>query len=337
MQCGFRGNETSLLQCMDFPTACPASQGFVVGPGGCSPACATINGTQTNGFALFNDQFSSLYAWRSMGNSSYNSAQLMLRHAMTHGVQFDLNYTLSRSEDVGSDAERNGLFSADFGGPGDNIIDSWHPKAEHAVSTFDTTHQINANYIIELPFGKRRHYNMNTIADAFIGGWDVSGVARWTSGFPFSVNNGGNWATNWELSGNAILLGAKPKTGTFIDACGNPTAFQIPGNCVNGSRDSNVDTFLADNWRFAYAGESGPRNNFRGPGYFGWDMGVQKSWKIRENQALKFSWQVFNVFNNVRFDALFNQSSVDSSGTFGTYSTTLTSPRKMQFGLRYDF
>jgi len=37
------------------------------------------------------------------------------------------------------------------------------------------------------------------------------------------------------------------------------------------------------------------------------------------------------------FDALFNQSSIDSSGSFGTYSTTLTSPRKMQFGLRFDF
>jgi hypothetical protein len=337
MQCGFRGNETSLLQCMDFPTACPASQGFVVGPGGCSPACASINGVQTNGFALFNDQFSSLYAWRSIGTSNYNSAQIMLRHPMTHGLQFDLNYTLSKSQDVGSDAERNSLFTADFGGPGDNIFDSWHPKATYSLSTFDTTHQINANYVIEMPFGKRRHFTMNSIADAFLGGWDLSGVARWTSGFPFTINNGANWATNWELSGNAPLIAAKPKTGTFIDACGNPTAFQIPGNCVNGNRDSAVDTFISDHWRLGYAGESGPRNNFRGPGYFGWDMGLAKNWRITESKSIKFSWDVFNVFNNVRFDALVNQSSIDSSGTFGTYSSTLTSPRKMQFGLRFDF
>jgi len=89
------------------------------------------------------------------------------------------------------------LFTADLGGPGDNIIDSWHPKALRAVSTFDTTHQINTNYVIEMPFGKRRHYTMNTVTDAFLGGWDLSGVMRWTSGFPFGINNGADWATNW--------------------------------------------------------------------------------------------------------------------------------------------
>jgi len=66
-------------------------------------------------------------------------------------------------------------------------------------------------------------------------------------------------------------------------------------------------------------------------------MGIKKTWKLTEAKTIKFSWDVFNVFNNVRFDALFNQSSIDSSGSFGTYSTTLTSPRKMQFGLRFDF
>ena len=182
---------------------------------------------------IFNDQWSSLYAWSSIGTSSYHAGQLMLRHPMTHGFQFDFNYTYSKSMDVGSDAERNGLFSADFGGPQDNIIDSWHPKAERAVSSF-TTHQINANYVFEMPFGKHRHYAMNTLADSFLGGWDLSGVMRWTSGFPFGINNGAQWATNWELSGYSPLRdGVKaPKTGTFIDACGNPTVFQIPGSCV---------------------------------------------------------------------------------------------------------
>jgi hypothetical protein len=323
LSCGLRGNETAVLEVADQ---------F------CFPGCATIGGV-TQPYQYFNDQWSSLYAWSSIGTSSYHAGQFMLRHPMTHGVQFEFNYTYSKSIDVGSDAERNGLFSADFGGPQDNIIDSWHPKAERAVSTFDTTHQINTNYVIELPFGKRRHYGMNTLADAFLGGWDVSGVMRWTSGFPFGINNGADWATNWELSGYSPLKdGVKaPKTGTFIDACGNPTVFQIPGSCVGGNRDNAVSTFINNTWRFAYAGESGPRNAFRGPGYFGWDMGIKKTWKLTEAKTIKFSWDVFNVFNNVRFDALFNQSSIDSSGSFGTYSTTLTSPRKMQFGLRFDF
>jgi hypothetical protein len=320
---GLRGNETAVLEIADQ---------F------CFPGCATIGGV-TQPYQYFNDQWSSLYAWSSIGTSSYHAGQFMLRHPMTRGVQFEFNYTYGKSIDVGSDAERNGLFSADFGGPGDNIIDSWHPKALRAVSTFDTTHQINTNYVIQMPFGKRRHYTMNTITDAFLGGWDLSGVMRWTSGFPFGINNGAQWATNWELSGYSPLRdGVKaPKTGTFLDACGNPTVFQIPGPCIDGNRSTEADDFINNTWRFAYAGESGPRNAFRGPGYFGWDMGVKKNWKISESKTVSFSWDVFNVFNNVRFDALFNQSSIDSSGSFGTFSSTLTSPRKMQFGLRFDF
>jgi hypothetical protein len=189
-----------------------------------------------------------------------------------------------------------------------------------------------------MPFGKRRHFAMNTVADAFLGGWDLSGVVRWTSGFPFAINNGANWATNWELSGYSPYKGAKPSTGVFIDACGNPTVFQIPGGCAGGNRDSSaVSDFINNTWRFSYAGEPGPRNSLRGPGYFGWDMGLAKSWRITEGKTLKFSWDVFNVFNNVRFDALSMQSSIDSSGSFGTFNETLSSPRKMQFGLRFDF
>jgi hypothetical protein len=93
-------------------------------------------------------------------------------------------------------------------------------------------------------------------------------------------------------------------------------------------------------FRFAHPGESGVRNNLRGPGYFGVDMGLGKSWKITESQALRFTWEVFNVTNSVRFDVgtlqanngTFNQSS------FGTFvAPTLTLPRVMQFSLRYSF
>ena len=58
---------------------------------------------------------------------------------------------------------------------------------------------------------------------------------------------------------------------------------------------------------------------------------------------VKFSWEVFNVTNSVRFDvAPLPQSSngrLDSAGTdvFGTFNSTLTKPRVMQFALRYSF
>ena len=75
----------------------------------CAPACSTLGGAY-GPFHVWDDQFSSLYAWRSIGNSNYNGLQVTLRHAMSRGLQFDFNYTHSRSIDVGSNAERVSLF-----------------------------------------------------------------------------------------------------------------------------------------------------------------------------------------------------------------------------------
>jgi len=85
-----------------------------------------------------------------MANSNYHALQLNLRKRMQNGVQFDFNYTFSKSIDLASDAERIGF----VGGLGGQIINSWDPKALRAVSDFDTTHQFNANWIVELPFGR---------------------------------------------------------------------------------------------------------------------------------------------------------------------------------------
>ena len=86
-------------------------------------------------------------------------------------------------------------------------------------------------------------------------------------------------------------------------------------------------------------GEAGQRNIFRGPGYFGIDAGLAKTWNFSEGKTLKFSWEVFNVTNSVRFDAagsLVNQDLVDITG-FGKFNQSLTRPRVMQFSLRFAF
>jgi hypothetical protein len=168
------------------------------------------------------------------------------------------------------------------------------------------------------------------------GGWTLSGLYRWTSGFPFSVLAGNGWATDFELEGTSVLTGPRPKTGVFKDQNGDPNVFQnaqsITCTCFAG--DGFGRTFRA-----TYAGEAGQRNIFRGPGYFGIDGGLAKIWTLKEDKTLKFSWEVFNVTNSVRFDAagsLPNQDLVDITG-FGKFNGELTNPRVMQFALRLAF
>ena len=303
----------------------------------CFPACATING-QTTGYAYWSPQYSSLDSWASIGNSSYNSGQLSLRH-QSGGLSFDLNYTYSKSTDIGSNAERISAFEGL--GFSSQIINAWSPNQLRGPSDFDTTHAINANWVYELPVGKGKRFGggMSKLANAFVGGWQISGLWRWSTGYPFSVYPFYSWPTNWDLESNAILVGKKPRTGQFIVAQTGggtgPNVFQNPG--ITNPSDPNA---AINQFRDAYPGESGQRNELRGPGSFNIDMGLAKEWNITESQNLRFSWEVFNVTNAVRFDAgnIQNVNNyTDYNASFGNFINTLFKPRVMQLGARYTF
>ena len=295
------GNETFALFLMDLT---------------CTPGC----GGQTNRY--FAPQYGALFVLNSNGNSSYNAGQVVLRHPMTRGLQFDFSYTLGKSLDLGSDAERVCQFCR--GGVFSPIISTWYPQDNYAVSDFDTRHLVTADGVYELPIG--RHYT--GFSRALLGGWQVSGLARWTSGLPFGILQSSNWSTNWtqvswlEQTGPVAI-------DKHIGSSGVPQAFADPTAIETGYATAYPE-------RNAYPGEAGQRNHFRGDGYFGIDSGLSKSWIVHERQSLKFAWEIFNVTNSARFDVRSINNDA-SSGGFGNYSATLTAPRVQQFSLRFTF
>src|SRR5581483_3177483 len=128
----------------------------------------------TGQYTYYSPQYTSLFAWRSMANAAYHAMQVTLRRQLTHGVQFDVNYTFSKSIDLASDAERVGPASI-TSSLNNVIINAWSPKQERAVSSYDLRHQLNANWIVQLPFGRGKAIagNANRVLDAIIGGWQV--------------------------------------------------------------------------------------------------------------------------------------------------------------------
>jgi hypothetical protein len=320
--CGGSLNETTPLQTLDY-FGIPDANGLTDSMG--NPITYFPSGGR---FTFYNPQYAALFGWRSTSNANYHAMQINFQHRMSHGVQFDFNYTYSKSIDTASDAERVGA----YGGLGDQVINTWDPKAGRAISTFDATHQFNANWIAELPFGRGRSFgrNSNRAVDAIIGGWQLSGLFRMTSGFPLTIGNGFNWATNWNLSGNTFKLG-DVQTGVF------PIS--------TGSDAGNVSIFAKGpdaypQFRPPFPGESGARNQIRGDGYFGVDLGLAKRWVMpySEKHSLQLRWEVFNVTNSARFNTQSVNSFIDVYGSsFGNYTGLLTNPRVMQFALRYEF
>ena len=327
--CYNQGNETTALEYADVPGLINA---------GCFPSCATINGKVTP-YVFYSPQFSSLFAWRSNGNSAYNAGQFSLRRH-SGGLEFDINYTYSKSIDQGSNAERVNEFEGI--GLGSQIINSWIPGQNRAVSDFDTTHAINANWVYELPVGHGKQFGstMGGLANALFGGWSFSGLWRWSTGYPFQTFSPA-WATNFQLQAPGVLTGPMPQTGSFIvpqvSGGTGPNVFKDPGiSDASTSPDAAINVIRA-----AFPGERGDRNIFRGPGTFNIDTGLSKAWHTTETQTLKFTWEVFNVTNTPRFDVgtlvLNGNTSLSSVSSFGNFSSTLSNPRVMEFALRYSF
>ena len=193
----------------------------------CTPACSIFGP-----YAYFAEQYDSLSGISSIGRSNYHAMLLTLRKRYAGGTQFDVNYTLSKSEDMGSQVERGSSFgNFSNGGNSGFLINSFDPELNYGTSDFDVRHQININGLAELPFGPGRRFgsNANNFVNGFIGDWSVAGLMRLTSGFPFNVANCRScWATNWNLQGNAMLVnpGGLPETETTLNAVDNrPSPF----------------------------------------------------------------------------------------------------------------
>jgi hypothetical protein len=294
-------------------------------------ALQAIDFANPNGPQFWQQQFSSLYAWSSIGTSSYHALQVTLRHPSTHGLTVDANYTFSKSLDMGSGAERSNWESTDsFGGSA--IQNSWNPKLNKGVSDFDTRHLITVDWVYALPVGTGKAVlgNANRLVDALMGGWQLSGLSRWASGLPFSVFEPG-YTTNWQLGGAGVVT-APVKIHRHI-VNGIPQVF-----AGDSATAINNGVMTGSPIRLPYPGEAGQRNAFRGDGYFDVDSSLAKSWALHDQVKLKFAAEVYNVGNNVRFDdSPANLNANLTQGTLGNYGGTLTTYRRMQFGLRLDF
>ena len=173
---------------------------------------------------------------------------------------------------------------------------------------------------------------MNSVLNGLFGGWRLTGLVRWRTGFPFNPGNGNAYPTNYALKGPATL-----KADAIVDvsvaknASGGPNIFPDPAKAYASFQRTR-------------SGFSGSRNTLYGPELFTLDSGVQKIFKIGENREIQFRWETFNLTNTVSFDGRANSPrnrgidvDLDARASFGRLRSLAANPRIMQFALRYQF
>ncbi len=260
------------------------------------------------------------------GASSYDGMLVSLRKRFSQGLQFDFNYTWSHSIDNGSSITNTVT--------GGLVCDMTNLRVCRGNSDFDIRHLVNANFIYELPFGRGQRFGSGVSGwvNQIIGGWEVSGIFTGRSGLAFSTTTGTfpvgfNFNSPAAINNGNIgaLQSAIHNAGTTIQFFDDPDVVFDPDNPTAGVL------------RFPKHGEIGSRNILRGPGFWNLDTAVMKNFKMpwSESQSLQIRWESFNAFNHNSFGL--PAVNLANTGTFGAITTTASTPREMQFAIRYSF
>lgn len=289
-------------------------------PGAPLPSPYLANGVGPQLAAAIDSTGGTISGTQSNGRMMYNALQAVLQQRVSHGLQYQVSYTYSRcmTNNSGyygtwSTARQSSTASPYW----QNIYD---PGAEWAPCYYDAANTLVAYAVYELPLGRGRQFgsNMNKAANAVVGGWSVSPIMSLHSGFPLALyNNTGDPTGTFsggirpDCNGINTVYGRRDFTGS-----GNGILWFDPSNYTN-----NTSGF----------GTCAPQlGHLRGPGYYNWDISLQKNFQLSERVRLQFRSDFLNAFNAVNLAVPNTTVAQPTTGVI----TASQPARQIQFALK---
>jgi hypothetical protein len=265
-----------------------------------------------------NTTIANTWTWFSVGAASYNALQVDVNHRFSHDLFLRGVYTWSKSLDDG-----DSLNATTAGNAPGLVSNPYNVKADWGPATYDVRNLGVISAVYGLPFGDGKHFasGLGKVGNAAVSGWSVNSLVVLQAGFPFtpqlSYNPSNNGDTrnpvrpfiNPEFHGSAIL--------------GKPNQWFTP------------NAFLAPPANSGFFGNLG-RDTLTGPGLATWDFSAVKDTAIHERLNLQFRAEIFNLLDRANFNTpnliVFTPTGV--SGTAGAISSTSTTARQVQFGVK---
>jgi hypothetical protein len=222
------------------------------------------------------------------GQSLYNALQVTYNHRISKGLTALVSYTYSKFID---NVEGNQSWSYNGAANWGATANYFNIAGEKSVDAGDIPHALVASYVYQLPIGRGKAVGsgMSRIADAVVGGWELSGIATFRGGIPLSV-----FGNQWNS------YGGDPRPNYVSGVNPKPSHQKISSSVANSW--ANVAAFT-----YAPYGSFGntPRymSQLRGPHYTNWDSALEKNWDIRESMRAQFRFETFNSLNHPNFYA----------------------------------
>ncbi len=279
---------------------------------------------------------------QSNGIENYNALQAVLQHQQSNGLEYQLNYTYSRSM-----TDNVGYFGMNGSAQPDPLPQNVYDlRGDYGPSGADTRHNLSGTMVYELPFGRNKKYgaNWNRLTDETLGGWELSGDAILYSGLPITIqtfsptgltnsaqeNDDGVERANQYRPLKIVHRSTQHWFGTDPSAVpcqdeGTPTNNGVPSSCAYGQPGGPT---LADQFGNDRVGTE------RAPGYRQIDLSLFKAFQTVKGQTVKFRVDAFNAFNLASYGP--PVYGIDSS-SFGVIRNTLSPPRQIQISAVYQF
>jgi hypothetical protein len=279
-----------------------------------------------------------------VGNENWNALQVSLRERPSHGLNFMVNYTYSKSiDDLGT-------FRV-----GDN------DRLDRSLSTADIPQNLVVSVVYALPIGRGHMWGDNAAYRWVASDWTASNIFSYHSGFPIVMVGSG-------CGGSSILNQCMPnivagQQGRANGAYGKNTT-SAPGspNYIGNIQYFNFNAFNVNvatggtygtctntnSSQACYVG-NGPNlyvpgnatrvapDNLFGMGYYDDDIAVKRTFPIYREWNVAIEVDMSNLTNHVVWAS--PSSTVNGGTSFGTISALNSSnqPRSAQGMLRINF
>jgi hypothetical protein len=270
------------------------------------------------------------------GESQYHSLQTKLERRFSQGFYALVSYTLSRTV---SNASDNTQTDATTWSGAHGVISPFEKHRTKAVTVDDVPHVLSAAFVYELPFGQGRKYlNQGGVANALLGGWQVSSIFRYSSGLPFF----------FRVNGTACNVPGQFRAGC-IPAITNPGAVFAQNK---GSFDPNAGPLFNKDafeplsaFNFYYGRGNRIEEDVRGFAYRNQDLSFIKNTRLPGGVNMQLRVEMFNMWNfhvfgarGTTFGATTDAFDLDlASPTFGSWKGGVSDPRNIQIAARFEF
>jgi hypothetical protein len=290
------------------------------------------------GFAM-NPLVNTVNFWGNIGNGNFNAMVATLSHNFSHSFQATATYTWARSMD-------------ELSGPYYQDPYPYNPTNAYGRSNYDVRNAFKLFGLWQPVFFHGSHNWIEKVA----GGWSLSGIWNWHSGFPWDPFYNASTNFYYQNSGYGQLRPSAVVSGFGTSTDNN--RFQQNNNPNfggDGTRFFLPPTFAAGPSFPATAPAPGPgihRNSLNGPGYKDLDVSLSKAFGLPRNRVLGESARfeiradIYNLFNTTNINVATIDSAlgtVDPTGAvtqvnsdFGVAGAALGS-RTIQLQARFSF